>query len=127
MAKKIADWLTREGLALIAGRRRQGDTPAQIAEMMGVSLARLRKLSKEHEEMRLVLQIDKDVADFLVEDVLFNKSLSGDAKAYEFWLKHRMPEKWGKAAPQNPEKREDGYARLSELINNPVAREEDFE
>jgi len=79
-----------------------------------------------HEEIALAMQIDAETANFLVEDVLFHKSLSGDAKAYEFWLKHRMPEKWGKSAAAAEEQTHDAAAAvladLAVLINNPIER-----
>ena len=120
------DWLTVQGLALISGWRRQGDNAAEIADKMGVTEAALKRWSDEHEEIDAALRVGREAADFMVEDVLFGRCLEGDHKAYEFWLRHRMPERWGKA--------ESGggaggggkplpYERLAELINNPVERE----
>jgi hypothetical protein len=116
-------WLTVQGLALIGGWRRQGDGPAEIGEKMGVSEAVLRRWAKEHEEIGALLRIDREAADFMVENVLFSRSLEGDHKAYEFWLKHRMPEKWGKGAADGEAGKAVDYAGLAELINNPVQRE----
>ena len=129
MQSNASEWLTREGLALIAGWRRHGETPEQIAERMGVGLKVLERWRGEFEEIGQALQIDRDMADFMVEEALFNKSLGGDAKAYEFWLKHRMPDKWGKAvaADERGEVAQGAdFAQLAELINNPMKREGDF-
>ena len=123
------EWQTREGLALIAGWRRHGETPEQIAERMGIEVGVLERWRGAYEEIGQALQIDRDMADFMVEEALFHKSLSGDAKAYEFWLKHRMPDKWGKAvaADERGEVRQGAdFAQLADLINNPVKREGDL-
>ena len=126
MKKRVerADWLTPQGLALIGGWRRSGDGADEIAAKIGVAVATLKLWADEHEEIDAALRIDREVADFMVEDVLFSRSLEGDHKAYEFWLKHRMPEKWGKAAAETDGGgRSVDYTSLAELINNPVERE----
>jgi len=128
MDRKVdkAFWFVPQGLALIGGWRRQGDGADEIAGKMGISAATLKRWADEHEEIDAALQIDREAADFMVEDVLFSKSLAGDHKAYEFWLKHRMPERWGKAAAENGGDiggKVADYSGLAELINNPVERE----
>ena len=112
----------------MSGWRRQGDSIAEIAGKMGISTNTLRRWSLAHEEIRQILLIDKDTANFMVEDVLFNKSLAGDSKAYEFWLKHRMPGRWSKEPAKEAASEGQGdFVRLAELINNPVEREGGFE
>ena len=133
MGKKVDKgfWLTVQGLALLGGWRRQGDGAAEIAEKMGVSAATLKRWADQHEEVDAALRIDREAADFMVEDVLFSRSLAGDHKAYEFWLKHRMPERWGKGAVDGVAQAAGAeplpYERLAELINNPVEREGNFD
>ena len=132
MGKKRVDkgfWVTAQGLALIGGWRRGGAEACEIAGRIGVTEAMLGRWADEHEEIGAALRVGREEADFMVEDVLFNRALEGDNKAYEFWLKHRMPGKWGKVA----EAAEDGagkavdYAGLAEMINNPVERAVDDE
>ena len=127
MGKRIDKWLTAQGLALLGGWRRQGDDLKEIAKKIGVSRPVLRQWAAEHAKINEALQVDKEIADFMVEEVLFNKSLAGDPKAYEFWLKHRMPGKWGKPAEAAAHAQPADHGRLAELINNPVEREGDFE
>jgi len=123
MGTKVESWLTREGLALIAGWRRQGDGINDIAEKIGIGQEKLLEWRKEHEDIERALTIDRETANFMVEDALFQKSLAGDAKAYEFWLKHRMPEKWGKqSVTEGNEGGRADYFDLAQMINNPVAR-----
>lgn len=31
-----------------------------------------------------------------IEGVLYEKAIAGEQKAIEFWLKHRVPKRWGK-------------------------------
>ncbi|MDR2183188.1 MAG: hypothetical protein LBE55_03345 [Clostridiales bacterium] len=131
MGKKVDKvfWFTASGLALIGGWRRQGDGVEEIAAKMEIGTATLKRWANEHEEIDAALRIDREVADFMVEDVLFSRSLAGYHKAYEFWLKHRMPQKWGKAAAEGEEAgKAADYTGLAQLINNPVEREGcDFE
>ena len=117
-------WLSAQGLALVGGWRRQGDGEGEIAERIGVCADTLRRWAAVHEEFGAAFRIGREAADFMVEDVLFRRALEGDHKAYEFWLKHRMPERWGKAAGEwDGGGKAADYARLAELINNPVERE----
>jgi len=95
-----------------------------VAGKMGISASTLLRWSKQREEICDALKVDKETADFLVEDVLFEKSLKGDTKAYEFWLKHRMPGRWG-AAKASDEDTQSGLVELARLINNPVVRGEE--
>ena len=127
MAKRVDKWLSKEGLALIGGWRRQGFGEAEIAVKMGISESTLERWKGGHEEICRALLIDRETANYMVEDVLFSKSLAGDQKAYEFWLKHRMPGKWGKGAGKEDGAAGDGVVRLAELINNPVERPGDVE
>ena len=112
-------WKTKEGLALIAGWRRRGESLPQIAKRMGIDESELDELCALDEVIARVLRIDKDTADFLVEEAVFRKSIAGDQKALEFWLKHRMPEKWGKDTTTKPTA---DYQSLAALINNPRER-----
>jgi len=128
LGKRIDKWLVPQGLALISGWRRQGEGLEEIARKMGVSASTLRRWREKHEEIAEALRVGREAADFMVEGALFDKALAGDYKAYEFWLKHRMPEKWDKSAKKGDggEVVTGGYVKLAELINNPVEREGDL-
>ena len=126
MAKRSEKWLGRGSLALIAGWRRQGESRARIAARMGVSVSTLRRWSLRHEEILRALEIDREMADFMVEAVLFEDAMEGDQKAYMYWLKHRLPGKWGKTAEAGADAgigvNGPDFVGLAEMINNPVER-----
>jgi len=63
-----------------------------VAKRMGVSFVQLKKWAEEFEEIARALEVDGEMADFLVEETVFNKALSGDQKAIEFWMR-RVGEK----------------------------------
>ena len=100
-------WLTAGGLSMIRGLRRRMDEKG-VAAAMGVSLARLRRWALENEDIKKALEIDGQMANFLVEDTVFNKALAGDQKAIEFWLKRGG----------QPERQLVDYTSLADLINN---------
>jgi len=128
MAKRAGKgfWIMAQGVALVGGWRRGGMTVDDVAGKIGVGGRTLARWASQSEELAAALAVDREVADFMVEDVLFNKSLAGDHKAYEFWLRHRMPEKWGKNI--RVADGDDGgqigldYVGLAQMINNPGER-----
>jgi len=87
----VDKWLTAGGLAKIRGLRRRMDERG-VAKRMGVSFVQLKRWALENEEIARALEVDGEMADFLVEETVFNKALSGDQKAIEFWMR-RMGEK----------------------------------
>lgn len=89
MKKGVDGWLTKEGLAMIAGWRRWGVSEKEIAKKMGVSLAALKKGVGEFDELKVALELCPEGVDYMVEDVVLKKALGGDQKAIEFWLKYR--------------------------------------
>jgi len=88
-AKHLDRWLRKDGLALIAGWRRWGASPREVAKKMGVTYAQLCRWADEHGDISAALEIDARAADFLVEEVVFRRAVEGDQKAAEFWLKRR--------------------------------------
>jgi len=117
MAKrKCEKWLTKEGLALIAGWARDGLIEEDIAHNIGVTRKTLFNWKNEFKEIAEALKEGKEVADYIVESALFKSatgytyteeqlSASGKketVKKYQqpnttamiFWLKNRRPEKW---------------------------------
>jgi hypothetical protein len=117
MAKgKYEQWLTDEGLTLIKGWAREGLTDEQIAHNMGIAVKTLYNWKNAHMPILQALKKGKEVADFEVENALFQAatgfqykeevlSNAGDVETVEryqtpnttaiiFWLKNRKPEKW---------------------------------
>lgn len=95
MAKgKYQYWITEEGLTLLTGWAKDGLTDEQIADNMGISAKTLYEWKNRYSKICESLKNGKEVADYMVENALFKKALSGDTTAMIFWLKNRRPDKW---------------------------------
>lgn len=118
---KYGRWITKQGLALINGWAKSGLTEEQIAHNMGVSRSTLSKYKNELPDILNALKTGKEVADFEVENALYQRALGsetievveeydedgnlkgskktfkavqGDTTAMIFWLKNRKPDEW---------------------------------
>lgn len=125
--ERKAFWLSKEGLLLIAGWRRNGVSLKVIAtEHVGVSMTAWWGWYKNSEELRQACAVGKDVADNAVEDALWRRAVGydyfeeiydliegeirlsrrikkhvpPDTKAIMQWLFNRLPNKW--RATQEP-------------------------
>ena len=79
--KRKAFWLSKEGLTLIAGWRRNGMPLTDIAEKnLGVSKTAFWGWYRQSEELRKACAISKEVADFTVEDALYRRAVG-----YDYW------------------------------------------
>lgn len=95
MAKgKYRRWLEPDGLLLLEGWARDGLTDEQLAHNMGITAKTLYVWKNEHSAIREALKKGKEVADYEVENALYQKALAGDITAIIFWLKNRRPGKW---------------------------------
>lgn len=125
MAKgKWQKWVTRNGLLQIGAWARNGLTDEDIAHNIGINVATLYDWKKKHPEISKALNINKAVADIIVENALFKKAvgctvketikstiknpdgtvtetttekareLPPDTTAGIFWLKNRRPKDW---------------------------------
>lgn len=103
-------------LELIKGWASDGLTNEQIAKNLDISMARFYEYKKEFREFRDALKKGKEVADYEVQNALFETATGftyyeevtnaiGDVVRVEkyakpnttaqiFWLKNRSPEKW---------------------------------
>ena len=95
MAKgKKDEWLTTDGLLLIEGWARSGLTDEQIAENMGITARTLYRWKNTENLICQALKKNKEIADFKVENALYESALGGNVTAMIFWLKNRKPDKW---------------------------------
>lgn len=79
--ERKAFWLSKEGLLLIMGWRRNGVALTVIAEEhIGVHRNTFWGWYKESEELRKACAIAKDVADAAVEDALWRRAVG-----YDYW------------------------------------------
>ncbi len=81
-------------LEVIKGWCRDGIIEEEIAKRLGIGYSTLLKYKNLHEELIVALKEGKAVADYRVENALYNKAINGDTTAMIFWLKNRKPEQW---------------------------------
>lgn len=104
MAKpKYEKWLTPEGLTLIQGWARDGLTDEQIAHNMEISRKTLYEWIQKYSNIRDTLKKGKEIADYMVENALFEKATKEkNVAAMIFWLKNRRPDKWREQPKETP-------------------------
>lgn len=118
---RYQDWMTDEGLTLLAGWKREGRSLEEIAGFVGIQPATLKSWMSRHPLFKAALSEDSAVTDFQVESALLKKALGyesvekkvevsakgerkevettkqvgPDMSAISFWLKKRKPQRWG--------------------------------
>ena len=108
------EWLTEEKLTLLKGWKRNGLTDEQIAHNMGINVRTLWRWKAEHKEMKEALKVGKEVANFIVENKLFQKAIEGNTTAMVFWLKNNWRDKYNDSE-LSPEERNLAIARMKKL------------
>lgn len=116
---KYEEWLTDDGLLLIAAWARNGLTNQQIADNIGIAECTLYDWKSKHPQISEALKITKELADIEVENALYKravgydytettvvdgpkgrtetvtqKRMAPDVTAQIFWLKNRKPFEW---------------------------------
>ena len=116
MAKgKYARWLTEEGLLLLEGWARDGLTDEQIAQNAGINPGTLYDWKRKYPQISEALKKGKEVVDFLVENALLKKAISGDVTAQIYWLKNRRPDKWRDKPAENRDSN-DAFSKAREIL-----------
>lgn len=88
------EWLDKDKLVLLKGWKRDGLTDAQIAHNMGISINTLNKWKREHVQIRQALKIGREEINYIVENALLKKALSGNTTAMIFFLKNNWRDKY---------------------------------
>ena len=117
---KFEQWLTKEGLLLVGGWARDGLTDEELAKRIGINVSTLYDWKNKFPEFSEALKINKEIADYEVENALRKRALGysyedvaekyeggycverkrtvkhvpADTTAQIFWLKNRQPDKW---------------------------------
>jgi hypothetical protein len=91
---KYEKWLEKENLILLEGWARDGLTDEQIAKKMKIGVRTLYEWKEKYPQISQSLKKGKEVADYQVENALFETALEGNTTAQIFWLKNRRPDKW---------------------------------
>lgn len=141
----IKDWLTEEGLILLAGKARECLTKRELAKVLDISENTLYRWIKTYPEIKDAVKRGREVTDFRVENAILQKALGfevrevktvkkadgskevttvlktvpPDISAATTWLKSRCPEKWS-------EKTEDKSAsQIEEMLRGINAQVDD--
>lgn len=116
---KYEQWLTEDGLTLLAAWARDGLTDEQIAEKCGIVPSTLYEWKNKYSEISESLKKGKEIVDIEVENALLKRALgythkiikpfqyqgevvvaefieevAPDVTAQIYWLKNRKPDKW---------------------------------
>lgn len=136
---KFEQWLTEEGLLLVGGWARDGLTDEELAKRMGINVSTLYDWKNKFPEFSEALKINKEIADYEVENALRKRALGysyeevtekyeggycverkrtvkhvpADTTAQIFWLKNRQPEKWRNNPQPSDEKT---LSRLDDIL-----------
>jgi len=79
----------------VRGWAREGLSDKLIAkDKIGVAVSTFCEWKTRFPEFAEALKSGKEVADFHVENALYEKAVSGDVTAMIFWLKNRKPKQW---------------------------------
>ena len=109
---KYQEWLEADNLILLEGWARDGLTDEQIAHNMGISAKTLWQWKKKYSKIGNALKKSKDIADFEVENALFNAAKNGNVTAQIYWLNNRKPDRW-----RNKQKEITDTTQLEKLDN----------
>ena len=119
MAKgKFDEWLKNDKLILLQGWAREGLTDEQIANNIGISRKTLYEWKNKYSDICNVLKINKEAADYQVENALYRAAINGNITAQIYWLKCRKPDKWRENRPL-PADTED-IKRITEILDGVV-------
>lgn len=115
MAKGLYQkWLEDDNLVLLQGWKRNGLTDEQIAHNMGISVFTLNTWKRKYKQIRQALKVSREVANFVVENKLFQKAIDGNTTAMIFWLKNNWRDKYNDSE-LSPEERKLAVARMKKL------------
>lgn len=88
------EWLEEDKLILLQGWKRNGLTDEQIAHNMGISMYTLSRWKGKYKQIGQALKVGREVANFIIENKLFQKAIDGNTTAMIFWLKNNWRDKY---------------------------------
>lgn len=91
---KYQKWLEPENLLLLQGWKRDGLTDEQISEKIGIAPRTLERWKSKYSQIRQVLKVGKEQANFIIENELFKKAKNGNVTAMIFYLKNNWRNKY---------------------------------
>lgn len=111
---KYKDWLTPEALRRLEGWKRNGLTDEQIAHNMGIRRETLWDWQKRFPNVANALKRGREDINFIVENALLKKALTGNVTAMIFFLKNNWRDKYNDSQ-LSLEEREQAKARTQKL------------
>lgn len=93
-AERIAFWERSENLLRLQGWCRDGYSIEQICKLMGIATATLYTWRKMSEKIDKVMMVNREIADRMVENYLFEQCKAGNITAIIFYLKNRKRKEW---------------------------------
>lgn len=72
----------------------EGKTEDEIAEQLGVNRSTIVEWKNKYPEFSNAMKSNKEEADSVVEQSLYQKAVRGDVIACRYWLSNRQPSKW---------------------------------
>lgn len=108
-------WLEQENLVKLEGWKRNGLTDKQIAHNIGISVKTLDRWKHDFKEIRGALKSGREEINFIVENALLKKALSGNVTAMIFFLKNNWRNKYNDSQ-LSLEERELAVARKRKIV-----------
>lgn len=115
LPKRLKYWLKKENLNIIKGWARNGLTDRDIAQNMGISKSTLYEYRKKSEVLDEALRENKEYADTVIENALYQKAKNGDVTAMIYWLKNRKADKWRDKPSEKGERNSGGVIVIPEV------------
>lgn len=91
---KINEWLEKDKLILLEGWARDGLTNEQIANNIGINTKTLYDWKNKESKICNALKRNREIADYEVENALYQNAINGNVTAQIFWLKNRKKNQW---------------------------------
>lgn len=113
---KYHEWITENGLDIIAAWKRSGLTNEQVAKNIGITHGTLCEWMARFPQIKEVLKENKEIADMIVESALFKKAKSGDMTAIIFYLTNRRSKHWQNT--KYVKKEDEGEKKTNELLTS---------
>lgn len=115
MAKgQYKKWLEPDNLVLMQGWKRSGLTDEEIAQNIGIRRETLYAWKNKYPNINNALKRGKEQSNFLIENVLFRKALSGNVTAMIFYLKNNWRDKYNDSE-LSPEERKLAISRQRKI------------
>lgn len=81
-------------LDAISAMCRSGATLDNLAEKFKVNVGTIHEYKNKFPDFNNAIRSNNEIADFTVENALYNNAIEGNLSAQIFWMKNRQPKRW---------------------------------